>query len=207
MTDAREPCAEPLSGFKEVQPMVFSGVFPVDSKDYQDLKDALEKLKLNDASFQFEPETSAALGFGFRCGFLGMLHMEITQERLEREYNLSLISTAPTVVYHVTTKSGEELRIDNPAELPPTQDIAAINEPRIITSIHVPEEYVGAVMKLCEERRGRQMDSPMGHSTGSWFSTTCHCLRSCLTFMTVSRALPEATLLAITSLESMKPPI
>jgi len=162
MTDAKAPCAEPLPGFKEVQPMVFSGVFPVDSKDYQDLKDALEKLKLNDASFMFEPETSAALGFGFRCGFLGMLHMEITQERLEREYNLSLISTAPTVVYQVTTKTGEDLRIDNPADLPATQDIAVIEEPRILTSIHVPEEYVGAVMKLCEERRGRQVDLSYG---------------------------------------------
>ena len=162
MTDAQQPCEEPLPGFKEVQPMVFSGVFPVDSKDYQDLKDALEKLKLNDASFLFEPETSAALGFGFRCGFLGMLHMEITQERLEREYNLSLISTAPTVVYNVVTKEGEELRIDNPAMLPPVQEIGSIFEPRITTSIHVPEEYVGSVMKLCEERRGRQLDLTYG---------------------------------------------
>ena len=132
--------------------------------------------------------------------------MEITQERLEREYNLSLISTAPTVVYHVTTKSGEELRIDNPAELPPTQDIAAINEPRIITSIHVPEEYVGAVMKLCEERRGRQMDLTYGAFDRVMVQYNMPLSEVVFDFMTVSRALPEATL-AITSLESMKPPI
>ncbi len=158
ITDAKNPCTEALEGFKEVQPMVFSGIFPVDSKDYQNLKDALEKLKLNDAAFQFEPETSAALGFGFRCGFLGMLHMEIVQERLEREYNLTLITTAPTVIYKVFRKDGEELRVDNPADLPPTNDIDRIEEPRIKAHVHVPNEYVGAIMKLCEERRGHQLN-------------------------------------------------
>ena len=158
ITDAHNPCEEPLTGFKEVQPMVFSGIFPVDSKDYVNLKEALEKLKLNDAAFQFEPETSAALGFGFRCGFLGLLHMEIVQERLEREYNLDLITTAPTVIFHVFKKTGEMVRVDNPAHLPPSNDRERIEEPRIKTHIHVPNDYVGAIMKLCEERRGRQMD-------------------------------------------------
>ena len=158
ITDAKNPCSEALQGFKEVQPMVFSGIFPVDSKDYQNLKDALEKLKLNDAAFQFEPETSAALGFGFRCGFLGMLHMEIVQERLEREYNLALITTAPTVIYDVFRKDGGRLRVDNPADLPPPNDLDRIEEPRIKAHIHVPNDYVGAIMKLCEERRGHQVD-------------------------------------------------
>ncbi len=158
ITDADNPCEAPLDGFKEVQPMVYAGIFPVESKDYQDLKDALDKLRLNDASFHYEPETSAALGFGFRCGFLGLLHMEIIQERLEREYNLALITTAPTVIYHVYTKDGEELRIDNPAHLPPVQKIDRIEEPRIQAQIHVPNDHVGAVMMLCEERRGRQVN-------------------------------------------------
>ncbi|MEC9466279.1 MAG: translation elongation factor 4 [Myxococcota bacterium] len=158
ITDASNPCTEALPGFKEVQPMVFSGIFPVDSKDYQALKDALDKLKLNDSSFQFEPETSAALGFGFRCGFLGLLHMEIIQERLEREYNLTLITTAPTVIYDVYTKEGELLKVDNPAHLPEPTLRDRIEEPRITAHIHVPNEYVGVIMKLCEERRGRQTD-------------------------------------------------
>ena len=156
ITDADNPCSEALPGFKDVKPMVFAGIFPVDAKDYHDLKDALDKLKLNDASFGYEPETSQALGFGFRCGFLGLLHMEIIQERLEREYDLSLITTAPTVVYEVYTKEGECLRIDNPARLPPTQKIERIEEPTIEAQIHVPTEGVGGIMKLCEERRGRQ---------------------------------------------------
>ncbi len=158
MTYAENPAAEPLAGFKDVKPMVFAGVFPVDSKDYQELKDALEKLQLNDAATRFEPETSQALGFGFRCGFLGLLHMEIIQERLEREYNLDLITTAPTVIYEVHTTRGEMLRIDNPAKLPPTTEIDRIEEPLIKANIHVPQEYVGNLMKLCEERRGKQIN-------------------------------------------------
>ena len=158
ITEVERPCAEALPGFKKVKPMVFAGIFPVDSKDYPDLKESLEKLQLNDASFRFEPETSQALGFGFRCGFLGLLHMEIIQERLEREYNLDLITTAPTVIYEVHTKSGELLRVDNPAHLPPPNDIDHVEEPIMSVQLHVPNEYVGVVMKLCEDRRGRQKD-------------------------------------------------
>ena len=158
ITEARRPCAAPLPGFKEVKPLVFSGIFPVEAKDYGDLKDALDKLRLNDASFMFEPETSQALGFGFRCGFLGLLHMEIIQERLEREYDLDLITTAPTVVYEVRTTDGEVTYIDNPAKLPKAQEIDTISEPMIEAQIHLPNDYVGGVMKLCEERRGTQKD-------------------------------------------------
>ena len=158
ITDAERPCEEALPGFKEAKPMVFAGFYPVDSTDYPSLKDALEKLQLNDASFHFEPETSQALGFGFRSGFLGLLHMEIIQERLEREYNLDLITTAPTVIYEVHTKSGKKLRVDNPADLPELKFIDHIEEPMIKAVIHMPNDYVGGVMKLCEQRRGRQVD-------------------------------------------------
>jgi GTP-binding protein LepA len=149
---------EPLSGFKDVTPVVFSGLFPVVPADYDLLRDALEKLRLNDAAFSFEPEVSAALGFGFRCGFLGLLHLEIVQERLEREFNMDLITTAPTVVYEVLTKEGETLRVDNPARLPAPDEIEDIREPYIKATIHVPTEYCGPVLKLCEERRGVQTE-------------------------------------------------
>ncbi|MDJ0652765.1 MAG: translation elongation factor 4 [Xanthomonadales bacterium] len=152
----RTPADEPLPGFQRVQPRVFAGLFPTDSDDYAGLREALEKLQLNDASLQFEPETSEALGFGFRCGFLGMLHMEIIQERLEREYNLELVTTAPTVVYEVETTGGEVEQLDNPAQLPPANEIAEIREPIILGSILVPHDYVGAVIGLCEEKRGVQ---------------------------------------------------
>ncbi len=167
ITDDARPCAQPLAGFKQVQPMVFAGIFPVESKVYGDLKDALDKLRLNDASFRFEPETSQALGFGFRCGFLGLLHMEIVQERLEREYDLDLITTAPTVVYevHLRPHLGADgkpadtvLRIDNPAHLPPLGEVEHIDEPLMLAQIHVPKEHVGNIMALCEERRGVQQD-------------------------------------------------
>jgi GTP-binding protein LepA len=156
LTDAQNPVAEPLPGFKPVQPRVFAGIFPISSEDYEDLREALRKLRLNDAALFFEPETSDALGFGFRCGFLGMLHMEIIQERLEREYNLDLITTAPTVVYEVETKKGEVLKVDNPSKLPDMSTIAEIREPIIEATILVPDEYVGNVMKLCIEKRGVQ---------------------------------------------------
>ncbi|KAB2839118.1 elongation factor 4 [bacterium] len=157
VTHAGRPAAQALAGFKEVKPMVFCGIYPTDSSEYENLRYSLEKLRLNDASFQYEPETSLALGFGFRCGFLGLLHMEIIQERLEREYNLNLISTAPTVVYRVKTVQGEELTIDNPAKMPPTQDIESIEEPYIKATIHIPVEYIGAIIQLCEGRRGTQI--------------------------------------------------
>ena len=150
------PASEPLPGFREVQSRVFAGLFPVSSEDYEDLREALEKLKLNDAALNYEPETSEALGFGFRCGFLGMLHMEIVQERLEREYDIDLITTAPTVVYEVETTKGEVLNIHNPSQLPAVNEIAEIREPIITANILMPQEYVGNVMTLCIEKRGVQ---------------------------------------------------
>src|SRR6516165_5784038 len=138
--------------------MVFSGLYPLDGDDYPDLRDALDKLQLNDAAPVYEPETSLALGFGFRCGFLGLLHMEIIQERLEREFSLDLINTAPTVAYRVKTTAGEVLTVESPAKLPPAQLVEEIAEPYIVASIHLPAEYVGAVFALCEEKRGRQRE-------------------------------------------------
>jgi GTP-binding protein LepA len=156
ITGVKRPAAAPCPGFKEVKPMVFSGLYPVDAVDYEPLRDALAKLSLNDASFQYLPETSVALGFGFRCGFLGLLHMEIVQERLEREYDLDLITTAPTVVYQVTLKNGNLLEIDNPSKLPPPAAVESIAEPVVKATIHVPKEYIGNIMKLCDDRRGIQ---------------------------------------------------
>ncbi|HZZ84425.1 MAG TPA: translation elongation factor 4 [Anaeromyxobacteraceae bacterium] len=158
ITEADRPVAEPLPGFKVVKPMVFSGVFPIEAKDYDQLRDALEKLALNDSAFTYEPETSQALGFGFRCGYLGLLHMEIVQERLEREYDLSLITTAPSVVYRVTDTQGQVLEIDNPAKLPPVQKIAKLEEPHLTCHIHARTDDVGAILKLCQDRRGLQRD-------------------------------------------------
>ena len=156
LTLTANPCARPLSGFKQVQPRVFAGLFPIQSEDYEGFREALQKLRLNDAALHFEPETSAALGFGFRCGFFGMLHMEIVQERLEREYDLDLITTAPTVIFEVELTSGAIERVDNPARLPPANEIAELREPIISANILVPEKHVGAVMKLCIEKRGAQ---------------------------------------------------
>ncbi len=150
------PAEEVLSGFQKVQPRVFAGLYPVISDDYEDLREALQKLRLNDASLHFEPETSTALGFGFRCGFLGMLHMEIIQERLEREYDIDLITTAPTVIYQVLDTKGEVLEIDNPASLPPVNQIEEVREPIILANILVPQDYLGAVIGLCVEKRGVQ---------------------------------------------------
>ena len=152
------PCAEPLPGYKEVKPVVFSGIFCVEGDKYNDLKDALEKLKLNDASLEYVPEVSQALGFGFRCGFLGLLHMEIIQERLEREFDLDLITTAPTVNYRITKTSGEVIEISNPAEMPETQSISLMEEPMTRVTIFTPPDYVGELMKLCQEKRGVHID-------------------------------------------------
>ena len=156
LTDAKIPADSPLPGFKAIKPNVFAGLFPVDSSDYEAFRDALAKLCLNDAALRYEPETSQALGFGFRCGFLGMLHMEIIQERLEREYQLNLITTAPTVVYEILTTAGEVLYIDNPSRLPPQNEIAEIREPVIQVDILSPQEYLGNIITLCVERRGVQ---------------------------------------------------
>ncbi len=158
ITEVGSPTDEPFPGFKVVKPMVFSGVFPIDAADYDSLRDALVKLRLNDSAFTFEPETSQALGFGFRCGYLGLLHMEIVQERLEREYGLSLITTAPSVVYRVTDTQGELLEIDSPAKLPPVQRIVKLEEPVLTCHVHGRTDDVGAILKLCQERRGVQRD-------------------------------------------------
>ncbi len=158
ITSADRPAATPLPGFRPVKPMVFSGLYPAESAQYDALRDAVEKLRLNDASFSYEPESSTALGFGFRCGFLGLLHMEIVQERLEREFALSLITTAPTVAYRVVCRDGSAVVIDSPAKLPPPLQIDHIEEPYIRASIHLPTEYLGAVLALCEQRRGAQKE-------------------------------------------------
>jgi GTP-binding protein LepA len=156
ITDAKRPTAHPFPGFQEIKPMVFAGLYPVESGTYEDLRDALEKLRLNDSSFHFEPETSAALGFGFRCGFLGLLHMEIVQERLEREFHLELITTAPSVRYRLRTRTGEIVEVENPAKLPDPATIVAIEEPVIEAMIFTGAEYVGPILNLLEEKRGVQ---------------------------------------------------
>ena len=158
VTLCERPAEHALAGYRDINPMVFCGLYPVDSDDYQDLKDALEKLSLNDASLQYVPETSQALGFGFRCGFLGLLHMDVIQERLEREYNVDLILTAPSVVYHVYLTSGEMIPIDNPSKLPDSSKINRIEEPYVKASIMTPKEYVGPIMELCQEKRGIYLD-------------------------------------------------
>jgi len=157
LTLANDPAASPLPGFQEMQPRVFAGLFPVDAEDYPDLREALDKLRLNDAALRFEPESSEAMGFGFRCGFLGMLHMEIVQERLEREYNLNLITTAPTVIYEVLKSDNSILMMDNPAKLPPVNQVNEIREPIIRANILTPEAYIGNIIKLCEDKRGNQL--------------------------------------------------
>ncbi|MBQ4253025.1 MAG: translation elongation factor 4, partial [Erysipelotrichaceae bacterium] len=152
------PAAEPLPGYRQLQSMVYCGFYPTDNARYNDLRDALEKLQLNDASLQFEAETSQALGFGFRCGFLGLLHMDVIQERLEREYNLNLIATAPSVVYEVKLTNGEVMKCDNPAKLPPVQNIEYIAEPYVKATIMAPQEYIGPIMELCQNKRGTYKD-------------------------------------------------
>ncbi|CAM4001218.1 translation elongation factor 4 [Cohnella lubricantis] len=158
VTNAKNPTAEALPGYKRINPMVFCGLYPIESSDYNDLRDALEKLELNDASLRFEPETSQALGFGFRCGFLGMLHMEIIQERIEREFNIPLITTAPSVIYKVTLTSGEQIDISNPSEYPDVGKLDFVEEPYVKASIIVPKDYVGPIMELCQGKRGEFID-------------------------------------------------
>ncbi|MCI6380071.1 MAG: translation elongation factor 4 [Faecalicoccus sp.] len=158
ITKVEQPCEVALHGYREMNPMVYCGLYPVDNARYDDLKEALSKLKLNDASLRFEPETSQALGFGFRCGFLGLLHMDVVEERLEREYNLDLIATSPSVIYHVYKTDGTMLEIDNPAALPPTQNIDHIEEPYVRAEIMVPKDYVGAMMDFCQKKRGEYID-------------------------------------------------
>ncbi|MBS0554241.1 MAG: elongation factor 4, partial [Proteobacteria bacterium] len=158
ITLASRPAAEPLPGFKEIKPQVFAGLYAVESSEYDQLRDSLEKLRLNDASLQFEPEVSQALGFGFRCGFLGLLHMDIVQERLEREFDMDLITTAPTVVYEVVLNSGEVIHVENPAKLPEVGKFQEIREPIITANIFLPQDYVGPVITLCNLKRGTQVD-------------------------------------------------
>ena len=154
VTDAARPASEALPGYRNVTPMVYCGIYPADGADYENLKDALEKLRMNDASLSFEPETSVALGYGFRCGFLGLLHMEIIQMRLEREFDLDLVTTAPSVIYEVTKTNGETVMIDNPANLPPVTEIASMSEPYVLVTIYTPQDYVGTLMDLCQDKRG-----------------------------------------------------
>jgi GTP-binding protein LepA len=169
LTDAAQAVAQPLPGFQAIQPRVFAGMFPVDANDYEALREALAKLRLNDAALHYEPETSQALGFGFRCGFLGMLHKEIVQERLEREYELDLITTAPTVIYEILTTDGEILMVDNPAKLPPPSQIAEMREPIVEANMLLPQDYLGNVITLCIEKRGVQKKL---HYTGSQITLT-----------------------------------
>ena len=158
ITNAAAPCAEALPGFKSVNPMVYAGIYPADGAKYNEMKDALEKLQLNDAALTFEPETSAALGFGFRCGFLGLLHMEIIEERLEREFNLDIITTAPSVIYEIEKRNGERLMIDNPSNYPAQDEIERSFEPVVAANIITPTDYVGGIMDLCQDRRGTFLD-------------------------------------------------
>lgn len=158
ITHVARPCDRAIAGFEEVKPMVFAGVYPIEAEDFEDLRASLEKLQLNDASLTFQPESSLALGFGFRCGFLGLLHMEIVQERLEREFGMDLITTAPTVVYEVVLKNGDVLKVDNPSKMPDPGRIEEIREPIVTVNLYMPQEYVGPVMTLCNQKRGIQMD-------------------------------------------------
>ena len=183
ITDERHPTQDALPGFKPAQPVVFCGLFPTDAADFEDLRAAMGRLRLNDASFSYEMETSAALGFGFRCGFLGLLHLEIIQERLEREFNLDLIATAPSVIYKIALTDKSEIELHNPADMPDVVKIAEIKEPWIKATILTPDDYLGAILKLCQDRRGVQIDlNYVGK--GRWWSTNCRSTKSCSTSMT-----------------------
>ena len=181
ITHAARPASSPVPGYKEVKSMVFSGMYPTNAEDFEDLRTAIEKLQLNDASLVYEPETSTALGFGFRCGFLGLLHMEIVQERLEREYDQNIINTVPNVEYRVTTNNGEVVLVDNPSYMPPLGNIEKVEEPFIRAQIILPTEYVGNIMKLCMDRRGVYKNTI---PPASIFSMKCPCRKSFSTFMT-----------------------
>ena len=157
ITSVKNPASEPLAGYRRMNPMVFCGLYPIDTSKYNDLRDALEKLELNDSALEYEAETSQALGFGYRCGFLGLLHMEIIQERIEREFNIDLITTAPSVIYNVVLTDGTEMKVDNPAMMPDAQKVDYVEEPYVKASIMVPNEYVGSVMELCQQKRGNFM--------------------------------------------------
>ena len=157
ITLENNPCKEPLKGYMAMKPMVFCGIYPIDSSKYVDLREALEKLKLNDAALTFEPETSASLGFGFRCGFLGLLHMDVVEERIEREFKIDLIATSPSVVYEVTLTDGSVVMVQSPTKLPDRQKIAVIKEPYIKSNIFTPSTYIGPVMELCQEKRGNYL--------------------------------------------------
>ena len=182
LTTRRRPPREPLPGYKDVKPMVFAGLFPTDSDDYPELRDALERLKLNDAALFYEPETSQALGFGFRCGFLGLLHMEIVRERLEREFDLDLLVTAPNVAYQVKEKNGDLVEVHNPAEMP--RELEGVQEPYVRAQVIVPKDYVGSVMELCTERRGRFDHMEYLSESACCSPTSCRSARSCSTSTT-----------------------
>jgi GTP-binding protein LepA len=194
VTFAKNPAEKPLPGYKKAVPMVYCGLFPVDTRDYEDLKEALEKLRLNDASLVWEKENSVALGFGFRCGFLGLLHMEIVQERLEREYDLNLITTAPSVIYRVTKTNGEVLYIHNPTELPPATELQKMEEPYVKATIMVPNDFVGAVMDLANERRGQFLNMEYLSETRVVLTYYLPMGKSCMTFSTCLNQLPVGML-------------
>ena len=187
VTETARPTLKALPGFKELKPMVFAGLYPVESHQYSELREALEKLRLNDSAFFFEPETSVALGFGFRCGFLGLLHMEIVQERLEREFDMDLVTTAPGVLYRVTTTDGEVTEIDSPAKLPEAGNISKIEEPVITATILTPSEFVGAILQLCQDKRGVQKALETRRRTACSSPTSCRSTRSCSTSTIGSR--------------------
>ena len=178
VTDDDHPCGEPLLDTKKVNPMVYCGMYPADGAKYGDLRDALEKLQLNDASLFYEPETSAALGFGFRCGFLGLLHLEIIQERLEREYNLDLITTAPSVIYKIHKTDGTCMDLTNPSNMPDPSEIDYMEEPMVKAEIMVTTEFIGPIMQLCEERRGQYQGMEYMEQTRRFFTITCPSTRS-----------------------------
>ena len=204
VTSSAHPTKEPLAGYDHPKPMVFSGLYPVDGDDYPDLRDALDKLRLNDAALVYEPETSDALGFGFRCGFLGLLHMEIVRERLEREFDLSLISTAPNAVYRVVMDTGQELRVTNPSDFPGGSEpgkgkVAAVYEPVVRATVISPAEYIGTIMELCQSRRGALIGMDYLSATGSRSATRCRSPRSSSTSSTSSSPGPAATPRSTTS--------
>ncbi len=206
VTDAQRPASAPLEGYREPKPMVFCGLYPIDGDQFSDLRDALERLRLNDGSYTYEPETSGALGFGFRCGFLGLLHMEIIRERLVREFNLDLIATAPSVAYLVHRTDGEVIEVANPSALPEMVSIEFIEEPMLTCTILTPKDYTGTIMELCQNRRGEMAKLEYLSPSASSSSTRCRSPRSCATSSTSSRAAPRATRRSTTSRPGISAP-